>query len=137
MLAVSIEGYANEGESGYIVTGPFEPTLEQIQRAKDDEHYRLVDASGFDPGLLAANLPSHAMTVWEFDKAPGALQEIFNQGGDEDLLIYIPVYLLDKDPNGHKYPPWKLLHLVEHSDTCRNPSKYTLPDGAQIYVGTH
>ena len=72
---------------------------------------------------------STPILVWRFEDAPKALRELSNNGGDEDWVALVPVFLADADT----YIGW-----IEGSGFgCCDVEQHKLEDGSIVYIGAH
>lgn len=79
--------------------------------------------------IPAQRRPRQVVTVWSFEDAPPSLQALSPNGGDEDWLVHV---LDDQAFTQSGLPYW-----LEVMDSCRDPHRIELPNGAAVYIGCH
>lgn len=82
-------------------------------------------ASRLTYGEFAVDAVLRPILVWPFDRSPEDLQDLCNQGGDEDWIALVSA--------GQDEPSWIWLNGFG----CCGTYKYKLGDGSMVYVGTH
>jgi hypothetical protein len=72
-----------------------------------------------------------SIKVWVWDDAPGDLQVLYNQGGDENWLVLIPKEIVGEVLE-YGVPFW-----IEAMDSLREPKQFTHDNGDVVFVGSH
>lgn len=78
------------------------------------------------PPVPTAEATGTAILIWRFDDAPGELQALSGNGGDEDWIALIPAGMKDE------WIPW----LDSDSFGCCDRSRYDY-DGRIVVIGSH
>jgi len=78
-------------------------------------------------GAFLQKLAPNVICVWEFYKAPPALRELSQHGGDEDWLAWVP------NGNDDMQPMW----TEANAFGCAGVDDATLGDGSRVYIGAH
>jgi hypothetical protein len=70
------------------------------------------------------------ITVWHFHHAPRELQDLSDNGGDEDWLVLVPSVLVEE------FLRFGLPFWVESLGAC-GVDEHTLEDGSKVYIASH
>jgi hypothetical protein len=73
-----------------------------------------------------------AIHVWAWDDAPGGLKALSRHGGDEDWVVHMPVYHVERGT----YAPFLEIG-APGSIGCCDVSEHLLSDGSKVYIGAH